>query len=131
MAEPEPRIQRILVIDDDPAIRESTRRLLERAGYEVLVSDEGKAGLRLLEAHAVDLVLTDIYMPGEDGFTTMRRLRREWPGIKIITMTGGVRAGPAELSETATALGAARTLSKPFNKAQLLDVVRSVLPPES
>lgn len=125
--ETEPPMRRILVIDDDPAIRASTRRLLERAGYTVLEADEGKAGMRLLEADPVDLVLTDIYMPGEDGFATIRHLRRDFPAIKIITMTGGVRAGLADLSDTAAALGAASTLRKPFNKAQLLDAVRGAL----
>ena len=124
---PEPRTRRILLIDDDVAIRGSTRRMLERAGYEVLEAAEGEAGIRLLGAQIVDLVITDIYMPGEDGFATIRRLRREWPGIKIITMSGGIRAGPADLNASAAALGVARTLSKPFDRDQLLEAVRSAV----
>ena len=122
---------RILLIDDDAAIRMSTRRMLESAGYEVFEAGDGEAGIRLLRVELVHLVLTDIYMPGEDGFATIRRLRREWPGVKIITMSGGLQAGPTDLNEIAAVLGAARTLSKPFGKADLLDAVRSVLTQDS
>lgn len=118
---------RILVIDDDAAIRGSVRRVLERAGYTVREASDGEAGIRQLRTDTVDLVLTDIYMPGEDGFATMRRVRREWPTIKIITMSGGSRAGPADLNAGAAAMGAARTLSKPFNNEDLIEAVRSVL----
>ncbi len=121
-------MQRILLIDDDAAIRGVARRILERAGYEVLEAGEGEAGIRLMRDAAVDLVLTDIYMPGQDGIATIRRLRREWPAVKIITMSGGLRAGPGDLNAVAAALGATRTLSKPFAKDELLEVVRAVLP---
>lgn len=117
----------ILVIDDDAAIRGSVRRVLERAGHTVREASDGEAGIRQLRAEPVDLVLTDIYMPGEDGFATMRRVRKEWPKIKIITMSGGSRAGPADLNAGAAAMGAARTLSKPFNNEDLIEAVRGVL----
>ena len=118
---------RILVIDDESAIRSLVRRLLERAGHTVLEAADGQAGLRQLQPQPVDLVLTDIYMPGEDGIATIRRLRREWPQIKIITMSGGSQTGPADLNENAAAMGAARTLSKPFDADDLLKAVQSVL----
>jgi CheY-like chemotaxis protein len=121
-------MHRILLIDDDAAIRGVARRILERAGYEVLEAGEGGAGIQLMRAAPVDLVLTDIYMPGQDGLATIRHLRREWPDVKIITMSGGVRAGPGDLNEAAAAMGATRTLSKPFDKDQLLEAVRAVLP---
>jgi CheY-like chemotaxis protein len=118
---------RIMVIDDEAAIRRTVRRLLERADHTVLEAGDAEAGIRQLRSEPVDLVLTDIYMPGEDGFATIRRLRREWPHIKIITMSGGNQAGPADLNAGAAAMGAARTLSKPFDADELLEAVRSVL----
>lgn len=117
----------ILVIDDDAAIRGSVRRLLERAGHTVLEAADGAAGIQQLQTALVELVITDIYMPGEDGFATIRRVRRDWPAIKIITMSGGSRAGPADLNAGAAAMGAARTLSKPFDAKDLIEAVRSVL----
>ncbi|MGH7538284.1 MAG: response regulator [Gemmatimonadales bacterium] len=118
---------RILVIDDDASIRRSVRRMLERTGHQIVEAADGEAGIRELRRQPVQLVLTDIYMPGEDGFATMRRLRREWPGIKIITMSGGSRAGPADLSASAAAMGAAGTLNKPFSMEDLLGIVKRVL----
>ncbi len=118
---------RILVIDDDHAIRRSVRRILERAGHTVFEAEDGEAGIGVLRAEPVALLLTDIYMPREDGFATIRRVRREWPAVKIITMSGGSRAGPADLNAGAAAMGAARTLSKPFDVQDLLDAVDSVL----
>lgn len=118
---------RILLIDDDAAIRAIARRILERAGYEVLEAGEGEAGIRQMRLQLVDLVLTDIYMPGEDGFSTIRRLRREWPDVKIITISGGSGAGLGDLSAVASAMGAVRTLGKPFGQSELLEAVQSVL----
>lgn len=118
---------RILVIDDDAAIRRSVRRFLERAGHTVFEAGDGEAGIAVLRAEPIALLLTDIYMPKEDGFATIRRVRREWPTIKIITMSGGSRAGPADLNAGAAAMGAARTLSKPFDGNDLIDAVASVL----
>lgn len=118
---------RILVIDDDEAIRRSVRRLLERVGHTIFEAGDGEAGIAVLRKEPIALILTDIYMPREDGFATIRRVRREWPTVKIITMSGGSRAGPADLNAGAAAMGAARTLSKPFDVQDLIDAVTSVL----
>jgi CheY-like chemotaxis protein len=120
---------RLLIIDDDAALRRVVRRLLEHAGHTVFEAADGEAGIRQLRTEPVALVLTDIYMPGEDGIATMRRLRREWPQIKVITMSGGNLAGPADLNADAAAMGAARTLSKPFDAEDLIAAVAEVLGP--
>ena len=124
-------VPRILLIDDDAAIRGLTRRILERAGYEVREAGDGEAGIRQIRLQPVDLVLTDIYMPGEDGFATIRRLRREWPDVKIITISGGSGAGLGDLNAVASALGALRTLGKPFGQRELLDAVQHAVGPAS
>lgn len=116
---------RILVVDDEPAIRGIVRRILEPAGYEILEADDGGNAIRVLNREAVHLVITDIFMPGEDGITTIRRVRRQWPALPIIAMSGGSQAG--ELSAAALALGARRTVSKPFTLADILNAVQSVL----
>ncbi len=118
---------RILVIDDDAAVRRAVRRMLERAGHEVLEVGDGEAGIRLHRATPANLILTDIYMPGQDGLTTIRQLRQEWPEVKIVAVSGGSRAGPTDLSEQAKLLGANATLSKPFEMLDLIAVVRALL----
>ena len=117
----------VIVIDDDDAIRSAVRRILERAGYEVREASEGAAGLHLQRERPADLVVTDIYMPGQDGIQTIRQLRGGWPGLKILAVSGGERAGPADLHEHALALGASRVLAKPFDMAELLRVVAALL----
>jgi CheY-like chemotaxis protein len=118
-------VARILVVDDEPAIRAIVRRILEPAGYEVLEAEDGGDAIRVLNREAVHLVITDIFMPGEDGITTIRRVRRRWPELPIIAMSGGSQAG--ELSAAALALGARRSISKPFTLAEMLTAVQTVL----
>jgi len=115
----------ILVIDDSPLMRDLVRRMLEGAGHEVVLAEDGKAGLHVLETQAVQLVVTDIYMPGDDGITTVRRVRKGWPHLPVITMSGGSEAG--DMSAAALALGARSALRKPFMSAELLDAVRTAL----
>lgn len=117
----------VIVIDDDDAIRSAVRRMLERAGYEVRDADDGAAGLVLQQQQGADLIVTDIYMPGQDGIQTIRQLRAGWPALKILAVSGGERGGPADLQEHALVLGASRVLAKPFDMADLLKLVRALI----
>ena len=118
---------RIIVIDDQEFVRESVRRALEPAGHEVLEASDGEMGLQLLADHGADLVITDIFMPGQDGIVTVRRIRREFPSVKMIVMSGGDSTGRMDLREDAVLLGAAQSLAKPFGPADLRRAVREVL----
>ena len=118
---------RILVIDDDRKLREVVSRALERAGHNVLEADDGEAGIRLYRDHGADLIITDIFMPERDGLETILQLRREATGVKIIAISGGDQRGRFDLRRDAEVLGAARTLRKPFDQAELLKVVRELL----
>lgn len=108
----------ILVIDDDPSVRAAVQAVLEQQGMDVLVADSGAAGLRCLEAFAVDVAMVDIIMPGMDGLEIIRALRRRFPTVPVIAMSGGVsldRHGAApDFLRMAGRLGAARCLRKPF-----------------
>ena len=76
----------ILVIDDDRAVLRTIKILLEQATHVVETVDNGRAGLQLLEAQKFDLLIVDIFMPGMDGFETMRLVRRSRPEIPIIVI---------------------------------------------
>jgi CheY-like chemotaxis protein len=118
---------RIVVIDDQVEMRQVVRRMLETAGHEVLDASDGEIGLRLLERTAVDVVITDIFMPGQDGIVTVRRIRKEFPQVKIIVMSGGAMGGALDLLRDAALLGQAKELKKPFTLPELLATVRESL----
>jgi CheY-like chemotaxis protein len=118
---------RVVVIDDQEPIRRIIRRALESHGYEVLDASDGLAGLALLERGPVDVVITDIFMPGQDGIVTLRRIRKEFPGIKVIVISGGDSTGLLDMRRDAEFLGALRSLQKPFTAADIVRVVAEVL----
>jgi two-component system, chemotaxis family, chemotaxis protein CheY len=118
----------ILIIEDTSEIRDILRRVLERAGYTVLEAPDGEVGTRMYREHRADLIITDIIMPEKEGLETIMELRKDFPDIKIIAISGGGSAmsGTACLN-LARKLGAAVTLNKPLEFKQLLDSVRSLL----
>lgn len=119
---------RILIIDDEAYIRELYTRLLEEAGHEVIEAPNGDAGIKLYRQSQTDLIITDIIMPEKEGIETIIELRRDFPHVKIIAISGG---GAAMDSDTclrlAEDLGAARTLAKPMSNQELLDSIEDVL----
>ena len=115
---------RIIVIDDDPELRSLLEQALLAAGYDVFAADEGRLGLAFSRTAPVDLLITDLVMPGLEGMETIRRFRREFPHIPIIAISGNPKLG--NVLETAIRLGAVKSLAKPFEPAELLSLVASV-----
>src|ERR1700674_423804 len=108
--------QRILVIEDDPILRDLLAEWLLAAGYRVGVAPEGGAGIADARAHRPALVVTDIHMPGTGGAAVIAEVARMHPRIPVIAISGHFRSGHGLTPEEATALGAARTLAKPFRR---------------
>ncbi len=117
----------ILVIDDDVQIRAMLTRMLEGEGYGVLAAADGEEGLRRFKESPADLILTDIVMPEKDGMETIMEIRREYPEVKIIAMSGGGRVGPFSYLMMAKRLGAEEVLTKPLKKARLMEAIQSLL----
>lgn len=116
----------VLIVDDQPQIRQLIRDALEGAGYHVEEACDGKEGLACYREQSPDLVLMDILMPDQDGLDAIMALRREFPESRIIAMTGGTDGvGGLNVLDVATMLGARRTLQKPFELQVLLDVVEA------
>ena len=99
---------RIVVIDDDRSCRETVRRALVLDGHEVELAAEGEEGMRLCRAHPPDLVITDLFMPGKEGMETIQALRREFPDVGIIAVSGSIRRGAGDLLAVARRLGGGR-----------------------
>lgn len=118
---------RILVVEDDEPLRVVLREVLERTGHEVAEAANGRAAMEIQRCRGADLVITDIIMPEVDGIETIMALRREYPSVKIIAISGGSRVGPREFLNLARVLGAHRTLHKPFALREMLDAVDELL----
>lgn len=118
---------RILVIDDEAQARDVLRQMLEKAGYEVVEAPEGAEGLQLHREHPVDLIITDILMPGKEGIETILALRKSALKVKIIAISGGGRMNKLDLLAVAREFGAVRTLAKPFTRHELLVAVQEAL----
>lgn len=118
---------RILVIDDDPNVRQMICRMLEREGYELDSAANGREGLEKFRAAPADLVITDIIMPEQEGIETIRLLKADYPDCRIIAISGGGRMGPSDYLSMAKLLGATQAISKPFDRMQLLSSVRQAL----
>lgn len=117
---------RVLIVDDDQQMRLMLHLMLRREGHEVFAVNDGEEALLSLRQHHTDLVITDIVMPNKEGLETITELRREYPFVKIIAMTGYCPPKGSYLA-MATVLGAHKTIRKPFAIDELLGKVRELL----
>ena len=115
---------RILVADDEREVRALLRTVLEQGGYEVVEAADGQKALSALREGGIGLVLLDLVMPGKEGIETIRDIRKELPGTRIIAISGGFGT---QFLGMAKLLGADDTLSKPVRAEQLLAKVEEVL----
>ena len=118
----------ILIVDDNEDILSFMQAALENAGYDVGLATEGAQALAQQAEHRADLLITDIFMPGQDGIETLRECRLRYPQTRIIVMSAGGGADRRlDYLPAAALIGANATLHKPFGVNQLLDTVRDVL----
>jgi CheY-like chemotaxis protein len=121
-------MSRILVVDDDVAVRGAIKMLLEQDGHDVTLASNGRAGVSAAEAESFDLVICDIFMPGMDGIETIHAFHKTNPRMPVIAMSGfmfrdGQSPAPDYLT-LSTKLGAAKSLRKPFRPQELIKAVR-------
>ncbi len=113
----------ILVIDDDPQVCDVLQQVLVQEGHHVYSAFNGVEGIIQYRAHRPDLVFVDILMPEKEGLETILDLRREFPNVVTIAMSGGSERAKINLLDMARRLGAQHTLIKPFS----LDTVRELV----
>jgi CheY-like chemotaxis protein len=118
---------RVLIIDDEPEIRTLVQAVLDGAGYQTIQASDGREGIAIQRKNPSDLIITDLIMPGQEGLETIIELRRLYPKVRIVAMSGGGHGGVLDFLPMASQLGAARTLAKPFTRDQLLTAVREAL----
>ena len=117
----------ILVVEDDPELRDAVESLLLHKGYRVVSTGDGLHAVELASQHKVDVALVDLLIPGQSGFQVAMDLKAQHGDtVRVVMMTG--TASPA-LRNYAFAAGAERFLPKPFTTTQLLEVVAALCPP--
>jgi CheY-like chemotaxis protein len=117
----------ILVIEDDPIMREALAEWLQAAGYGVRTAADGSAGLAAVRLAPPKLVVTDIHLPGANGATVISELQQRYPQVTVIAISGLFNSGHGLDATAAIALGAARVLAKPFKRADFLRAVTELL----
>ena len=118
---------RILIIDDEPQIRSMLKLMLEREGYEVVEAPDGVEGIEVYRQNPADLIITDLIMPNKDGIGMIIELKKEFPDVMIIAMSGGGLNKPDGYLKGAEKLGAACTLTKPIDREEMLKAVKDIL----
>jgi CheY-like chemotaxis protein len=118
---------RLLFVDDEEDERALASVQLGAEGFEVVEAENGREALRIFDESPFDVVVTDIFMPDEDGIELIQALRRRQPQLPIVAITGGGTHHDTSALRVAAALGAGALLLKPFRSAELVAAIRRVL----
>lgn len=121
----------ILIADDDEAVQQIVKILLQRSGHDVVGAGDGRTALQTFRERDFDLLIVDIFMPGMDGLETMKKVHEHRPGVPIIVISGHAFSArctpPPDFLTMATKLGATCSLQKPFKSAVLLENIARCL----
>ena len=117
--------KKILVVDDETAITELIEVILSERGYQVIIANNGKSGIRQFEKFHPDLIITDLVMPDIEGIELLRVLRTRTKSIPIIVMSGNPVG--QKFLKASRLLGAIDTLNKPFNPQELIKKIQRAL----
>lgn len=121
--------KRIIIIDDDPAVRFILHNALNKDSYIVDEANDGLSAEKFFAANSYDLIVTDIIMPDKEGLETIMQIRNSSPSVKIIAISGGGSViGAAGCLNLARKLGADKTLMKPIDVKDFTDTVSQLCP---
>lgn len=124
-----PNTPRVLVADPDPVQRAVMSEMLDLAGFDCEQAADGEAALRALARRPADLVILEMLMPNKDGIEVLIEVKRERPGVRVMTISAGGLMSPAQLLHLSKGLGADATMAKPLRRGAFLAAVRRLLEP--
>jgi DNA-binding NtrC family response regulator len=116
--------EHLLVVEDDPEMRDLLRKVLAKEGYRISVADDGREAFARIAHEDVDLVVTDMLMPSDGGLELLEAVRRSHPALPVIIVTA---FGDWDSYSRALALGAAAFISKPLRMSELITAVHTAL----
>jgi len=118
----------LLIADDDPLVQVTLKYCLEEAGHRTAVANDGREALAYLEQNQVDTIFLDVFMPDKDGLETLLEIKRRFPHVRVIVMTGGGKRGRYDFLSTASKFGADGVLRKPVSASDLMALVNPDTP---
>lgn len=119
---------RVLLIDDDDLMRESLEAALLYFGHEVRIAPRADIAFTMIDQDMPQVVVTDIMMPDKDGIEVIRTVKKRWPDLPIIAISGGGMSPGDDILTIARVLGATETLPKPFDIADLSKAILRAVP---
>jgi DNA-binding response OmpR family regulator len=117
---------RIMVVDDNEDMRSMLKLCLEADGFDVDVARNGQLALERLQEQPADVVVTDLFMPDQDGIETILELRKRFPQVRIVAMSGWTSSEGSDYLRVAREIGALETLRKPFDPQELSRLLRAL-----
>lgn len=117
----------VLIVEDDADLREMLRDALEKRKFTVITAANGREAVARFRPSVIDMVVTDLLMPEEDGLMVIMKIKELKPSVKLIAISGGGKAGPGSYLLMASTLGADHVFSKPFLPSELVQKVREIL----
>lgn len=117
----------ILVVDDDDMFRAMLCETLKTAGYEVFEAENGRVAMKFVRSTNLDLVVTDLIMPEQEGIETIREIKRLYPELKIIAVSGGMIGGNMDFLPIAEHMGASRIFKKPIDRKAFISAVSELV----
>ena len=121
-------LKKILIVDDEPSVLKMLRKMLKDLAEEILEAENGEQALEMCQEHNVDLIITDIVMPKKHGIDLIMEIKKSFPKLPIVAISGGGGvSGRFDYLEIAELLGANNILQKPFEAADLRDAVNKIL----
>jgi two-component system nitrogen regulation response regulator NtrX len=117
-------MSRVLIIDDEPSIREILTEILKDEGYDVLDAEDGIKGLALCKTEVIDLILLDVWLPNMGGIDVLAELKKEYPEIEVVVISGHANI---DMAVKAVKLGAFDFLEKPLSLEKVTTIIRNAL----
>ncbi|HYG24617.1 MAG TPA: response regulator [Verrucomicrobiae bacterium] len=119
-------VKRILIVDDEPAVRGALRAMVPKSTYTVTEAGDGVEALDVIAKGHADIVVLDLKMPRKGGIATLREIKARWPGIQVIAISGeGLFADESRL-ESSIVLGASFMIEKPISRAKFLAALETM-----
>ena len=123
-------IKSILLVEDELLLAQLTRMQLERVGFSVEIAENGRVAMMSLARKVPDLMITDLFMDEMDGLETISLVKRSYPAVRIIAISGGRASLTMDFLPLAKAMGADRTIAKPTEFSDLLGLIMELdVPP--